>query len=37
VNVAKSVQENVLSVIQSTTGIEGAEVNVHVSGVTFDK
>ena len=37
VNVAKSVQEKVLSVVQSTTGIENAEVNVHVSGVAFEK
>ena len=35
--VAKAVQEKVLSVVQSTTGIENAEVNVHVSGVAFEK
>ena len=37
VNVAKAVQEKVISVVQSTTGIESAEVNVHVSGVAFEK
>ena len=37
VNVAKAVQEAVRSVIQSTTGLEGAEVNVHVSGISFDR
>ena len=37
VSVAKAVQEKVLSVVQSTTGIENAEVNVHVSGVAFEK
>ena len=36
-DVAKAVQEKVLSVVQSTTGIENAEVNVHVSGVAFEK
>jgi len=37
VNVAKNVQEKVISVMQSTTGIEKAEVNVHVSGIAFEK
>ena len=37
VNVAKAVQEKVMSVVQSATGIESAEVNVHVSGVAFEK
>lgn len=37
VSVARSVQEKVLSVVQSTTGIDNAEVNVHVSGVAFEK
>lgn len=37
VNVARTVQEKVMSVVQSTTGIENAEVNVHVSGVAFEK
>ena len=37
INIAKAVQEKVMSVVQSTTGIEGAEVNVHVSGVAFEK
>ena len=37
VEVARNVQEKVLNVIQSTTGFEQAEVNVHVSGISFDK
>ncbi len=37
VEVARNVQEKVLNVIQSTTGLEKAEVNVHVSGIAFDK
>ena len=37
VNVAKSVQEKVVSVMQSTTGIDNIEVNVHVSGIAFEK
>lgn len=37
ISIAKAVQEKVMSVVQSTTGIEGAEVNVHVSGVAFEK
>ena len=37
VNVAKAVQDKILSVVQATTGIETAEVNVHVSGIAFDK
>ena len=36
-NVAKNVQERVMSIVQATTGIEQAEVNVHVSGIAFDK
>ena len=35
--VAKAVQEKVMTVLQSTTGLEQAEVNVHVSGIAFDK
>ena len=35
--VAKAVQDKILSVVQATTGIENAEVNVHVSGIAFDK
>lgn len=35
--VARSVQEKVMNVIQSTTGLEKAEVNVHVSGIAFEK
>ena len=37
VEVARNVQEKVLNVIQATTGFEKAEVNVHVSGIAFDK
>lgn len=36
-NVAKNVQDNVAAVIESKTGIENAEVNIHVSGITFEK
>ncbi len=34
--VARAVQEKLVSVIQ-TTGFEKAEVNVHVSGIAFEK
>lgn len=37
VAVAQKVQEEVLNAVQSTTGIEHAQVNVHVSGISFDK
>ena len=37
VDVAKSVQDEVMSVVLSATGMDKAEVNVHVSGVAFDK
>ena len=37
VAVARNVQEKVMNAIQSTTGIEKAEVNVHVTGIAFDK
>ena len=37
VNVAKDVQEAVRNVIQSSTGFENAEINVHVSGISFDR
>lgn len=37
VSVAQKVQESVLNAVQSTTGIESAEVNVHVSGIAFEK
>lgn len=36
-SVAKNVQSEVASMVQSTTGIEKAEVNIHVSGVAFEK
>ena len=35
-DVAKNVQEEVLNVVLTATGLENAEVNVHVSGVAFD-
>ena len=34
---AKAVQEKVISVVEFTTGIAKAEVNVHVAGIAFDK
>ncbi len=35
--VARNVQEKVMNVIQATTGFEKAVVNVHVSGIAFEK
>ena len=37
VNVARNVQERVMTAVQSATGFEKAEVNVHVSGIAFEK
>lgn len=37
VNVAKEVQNSVTEAVQAVTGIDKAEVNVHVSGVAFEK
>ena len=37
VGVARSVQEKLMTLVQSTTGIDNAEINVHVSGVAFEK
>ncbi len=37
VQVAREVQEKVMSLVQASTGIEQAEVNVHVAGISFDK
>jgi len=37
VQVAREVQDKIMSLIQAYTGIEKAEVNVHVSGISFDK
>lgn len=37
VNVAKEVQNSVTEAVQTITGIDKAEVNVHVSGVAFEK
>ena len=36
-SVAKAVQNAVRDVIQATTGFGDAEVNVHVSGISFDR
>ncbi|MBR3293527.1 MAG: Asp23/Gls24 family envelope stress response protein [Oscillospiraceae bacterium] len=35
--VAKEVQEKVTGLIQNTTGFERPQVNVHVSGLSFEK
>lgn len=37
INVAKTVQEHVTNAVQSMTGLEQVTVNVHVSGVAFEK
>ncbi len=37
VKVARAVQEKVLAAVQTTTGLEKVEVNVHVTGIAFDK
>lgn len=37
VDVATKVQEKVMNAVQAATGIEQAQVNVHVSGIAFDK
>lgn len=37
VKVARAVQEKVLAAVQATTGLEQVEVNVHVTGIAFDK
>ncbi|MBR1457172.1 MAG: Asp23/Gls24 family envelope stress response protein [Oscillospiraceae bacterium] len=37
VDVAKTVQDKVMTAVQATTGIEQAEVNVHVTGIAFEK
>ena len=37
VEIARNVQDKVLNVVQTATGISDVEVNVHVSGVAFDK
>ena len=37
VNVARSVQEKVVNTVSAATGIDKAEVNVHVSGIAFEK
>ena len=37
VKVARNVQEKVLTAVQATTGLEQVEVNVHVTGIAFEK
>ena len=37
VKVAQEVQDKVMSMVQASTGIEQAEVNVHISGIAFEK
>ena len=37
VDAAKQVQDKVMTAVQAATGIEQAEVNVHVSGIAFEK
>lgn len=37
VNTAKNVQEKLIAVVQDTTGIQNADINVHVSGIAFEK
>ena len=37
VDVARCVQDKVMTAVQAATGIEQAEVNVHVSGIAFEK
>ena len=37
VSTAKNVQEKLISVVQDTTGIQNADINVHVSGIAFEK
>ncbi len=36
-DVAQKVQDSATALILSTTGIDNAEVNVHVSGISFEK
>ena len=37
VSVARQVQEKVINAVQVATGMENAQVNVHVSGIAFEK
>ena len=37
VSVARAVQDKVMTAVQASTGIERAEVNVHVTGIAFEK
>ena len=35
--VARTVQEKVMAAVQATTGLDQVEVNVHVTGIAFEK
>ena len=35
--VARAVQEKVMAAVQATTGLDQVEVNVHVTGIAFEK
>ena len=37
VNVARKLQEHVINAVNSATGLSDIEVNVHVSGIEFEK
>lgn len=37
VNVATAVQDSIMNHVQSMTGVDNVTVNVHVSGIAFDK
>lgn len=37
VKVAQAVQDKVTNVVQATTGFDKPQVNVHVSGISFEK
>ena len=37
VSVAREVQDTVAEIVQANTGIDKAEVNIHVTGIEFDR
>ena len=37
VSTAKNVQEKLIAVVEDSTGIANADINVHVSGIAFEK
>ena len=37
IDVAGKAQEAVLTAVQTSTGFDAAEVNVHVAGIVFEK